>query len=72
MEVKFNGGHYAEVAPAAAHPPEQIGVFAQAGREEASLGCHHINQTQIITGQAVFAGEPPDAPAQRKSCHPGA
>jgi hypothetical protein len=47
--------HHAEVAAAAAQPPEQVGVLVLAGRHELAVGGDDIRRQQVVAGQAVLA-----------------
>ena len=55
MQPERERGDHAEVAAAAAHRPEQVGVLLGAGRDEAAVGQHHVGRQQVVDGQAVLA-----------------
>ena len=57
----------AEVAAAAAKPPEQILVLALAGGDERAVGRDHIGRDQIVDRQPARAREVADAAAQREA-----
>ncbi len=59
-------GDDAEVAAAAAHRPEQVGVLIRIGGDEAAVGEHHIHLEQVVNRQAERAREVADAAAERQ------
>ena len=51
-------GNDAEIASAAAQPPEKLGVDAGAGAHQAPIRRHQVSRQQVIDGQPVFAHQP--------------
>ena len=57
MGFEEEGGDHTEVPPAAPNGPEQILVFAFAGRNESPVCQHNVGFEQVVYGQAVLAGK---------------
>ena len=62
----LEGCDHAEVRTAAAHAPEQLRVLALAGAHVLALGGHQRHREQVVAGQAIPAGEPAIAAAERE------
>ena len=57
----------AEVAAAATHAPEQVGVFLLARLEQPSISGDHIHGDDVVARQAVLADQPAHAAANGQS-----
>ena len=64
MRLEQEARHDAEVAAAAAQRPEEVGVLALAGRDEAAIGQDDVGLEQVVDRQAVLAREVPGAAAE--------
>jgi hypothetical protein len=53
-----------EVAAAAADRPEELGMGVGVGADRPAVGGHQLGRQQAVDGQAVLAGQVPDAAAQ--------
>jgi hypothetical protein len=71
VEAELEVGDHAEVAAAAAHPPEQLGMLPPVGPQPPSVGRDQLHRQQVVAGQAVLAHEPADAAAEREAGHAG-
>ena len=65
------GGDDAEVAAAAAHGPEEIGVLVLAGGHEPPVGQNHLDGQQVINRQAIGARQIAQPAAQRQAADAG-
>ncbi len=54
----------AEVATAAAQPPEQLGVLVRRCAHEPSVGGHELGADEVVAGEAVLALQPARAAAE--------
>jgi hypothetical protein len=70
MDGELDRGHDAEVAAAAAQRPEQVGVMLVVGTHEGALGGHELERRDSVRLQAVLAGQPTHAAAQRVAGDP--
>ncbi|HLL85844.1 MAG TPA: hypothetical protein VK387_00870 [Thermoleophilaceae bacterium] len=59
-----------KLPPPPADRPEQIGLGLGVRAHEAAVRGDHVGREDAVAGEAVAAGEPPDAPAQRVSDDP--
>ena len=59
-------GDDAEVAPAAAQRPEQVGVQRRGRRHGPAVGHHHLGREQAVAGEPQGAFEPAAAGAERE------
>ena len=66
VELVLEGGHNAEVSPAAPYRPEEIGVRGGTGRQQLPVGGDHIHRQEVIAGQAIGAHQVAVAAAQRE------
>ena len=64
-------GDDAEVAAAAAQRPEQLGVRVGVDLDHLAGGQDELQRDEVVAGQAVLAGEPADAAAEREAGHAG-
>ncbi len=64
VQAEEEGGDDAEVAPAAAHRPEEVGMLVRAGDDEAAVRQNHVDGEEVVDGEAVGAGEVAEAPAE--------
>ena len=64
-EAELERGHDAEVAAAAAHRPEQLGVVLGVDPPAYAVGRDEFDRDHGVGGDAVRAGEPADAAAER-------
>src|SRR5262249_1198821 len=71
MQPEQERGHHAEVAPPAAHGPEEVAVVLGVGGDEATVRQHHIHAEQVVDSQAVGACEIADAAAQGEAADAG-
>src|SRR2546421_11909424 len=65
MQVELQAGDDAEVAAAAAQPPEQFGRLCAAGAHDLARRKYDLGADEVVTGEAVLPLEPPDAAAKR-------
>ena len=65
VEAELERGDDAEVAAAAAQRPEQLGVVVGVGADELAVGGDELDRGQAVGLQAVAAGEPAHAAAER-------
>ena len=72
VQAEEERGHDPEVAAAAAHGPEEVGVLLRVGGDDAAVGQHHLDAEQVVDGQAVGAREVADAAAQGQPADAGA
>ena len=66
MQPELERGDDAEVAPAAADRPEQVGVPVVRRTQHPAVGGDHFGGGQVVDGQAELARQPPHAAAQRQ------
>ena len=71
MRAERELGHDAEVAAAAAHGPEELGVLVGARRDALAVGEHDLGREQVVDRQAVPAREVTDAAAERQPADAG-
>src|SRR5262245_12090475 len=67
MGLELERGGNAEVAAAAAHRPEEVGVLFRAGPAHAAVRHDQLHRAQVVEGQAVLGHEPAQATAQREA-----
>ena len=67
MRLEQEARHHAEIAAAAAQRPEEIGVLALAGRDEAAVGQDDVRLEQVVDREAVLAREVAGAAAERQA-----
>ena len=70
MQPELERGRDAEVAAAAAQPPQQLGVLVLAGVHELAVGGDDVGGEQVVAGQADLAHQPADAAAEREPGDP--
>ncbi len=66
IERELELGDHAEVAAAAAQPPEQVGVLVGAGAHDATIGGHDRGRHQRVAAESVLPPEPAQAAAERE------
>jgi hypothetical protein len=71
VELELEFGDDAEVAPAAAHPPEEVGVLILAGPDQLAVGGDHVHGLQLIDREPVLAHDPTYSTAEREAGQPG-
>jgi hypothetical protein len=71
IEAELELGDDAEVATAAAHPPEQVGVLGRTRLHELAVGGDQVHREEPVYRQPVLSLEPADAAAEREARHPG-
>ena len=71
MALERELGHDPEVAAAAAHGPEELGVLVGAGRHALAVGQHDLGREQVVDRQAVRPREVTDAAAERQPADAG-
>src|SRR3954447_22351120 len=64
-------GDNAEVAATAAQRPEQVGVGGRVGAQDLPVSGDHLRRGHVVDAQAVLAGEPPHAAAEREAADAG-
>ena len=64
-------GDDAEVAAATPQRPEQVGMRVRGDLDYLAAGQDELQGDEVVAGQAVLAGEPADAAAQRQAGHAG-
>ena len=67
MQLELKRGDDPEIPAAAAHTPEEIGVFGRAGDQQPAIGGDDIDRSQVVSSQPVFARQPAEAPAERET-----
>jgi hypothetical protein len=60
--------HDAEIAAAAAQPPEQVRVRLVICRDDRALCGDDLAGEEVVAGQPVLAHQPSDAAAERQAC----
>ena len=66
MELELELRDDAEIAAAAAQPPEQLGVLGLARMDEPAVGGDDIRGGEVVAGEAEFPHRPTDAAAERE------
>ena len=66
MQPVLERGDDAKVAAAAPEAPEQVGVLVGADGERPPVGGDHVGGNHVVAAEAVAAGQPSNAAAQRK------
>ena len=70
MQVELELRDDAEVAAAAAQPPEQLRVLGLAGVDEAPIRGDEVSRNQVVARQAELPHRPADAAAEREPATP--
>ena len=65
VELELERGDDAEVAAAAAQRPEQLGIVVRVRADQLAVGGHQLDRGDAVGLQAVAAGEPAHAAAER-------
>jgi hypothetical protein len=68
-ELELDRGDRGERAAAAAQRPEEVGLGAAVGADEAPVGGDDLDCQHALGGQAVAARQPADAAAERETDH---
>ena len=71
VELEGELGDDTEVAAAAAQPPEQVGVLAGVGADDAAIRQDDGRRDQVVAGQAVGIAQPAETAAERQAGHAG-
>src|SRR5205807_1789551 len=71
MEAELEARNDAEVAAAAAEPPEQLGVLLVARANDLARGSDQLGGGQIVASESVLGGEVADAAAEGEAGDPG-
>jgi len=71
MQAILEVGDDTEIAAAAAHGPEEIGVFVRAGRLHVTRRGDDFDRHQVVHGEAPFAAQIAHAAAQRQPADAG-
>ena len=71
MEPELGRVDHAEVAAAAAQPPEQLGVLVVAGADDLARRGDQLRGDQVVAGEPVLGGEVADAAAEGEAGDPG-
>ena len=71
MQRELELCHDAEVAAAAAQPPEEICVLGLARVDELPVGRHDVGADEVVAGEAVLAHQPADPAAERVAADAG-
>src|SRR6185437_17076209 len=58
-----------EVAAAATHRPEQVGMVGRTGRDHLAVRRDDFDRADVVNRQAILAREPADAAAQRQPAY---
>ena len=66
MEVELELRDDAEVAAAAAQPPEQVGVVGLARVDEPAVRRDHVGRREVVAREAELPHRPADAAAERE------
>jgi hypothetical protein len=66
VQLQVERGHDAEVATAAAQPPEELGVLVGRRLHHATVGRHHFRTDQVVAGESELPLEPAAAASQRE------
>ena len=69
VQREFELGHDAEVAPAAAQRPEQLGLRGLRGSHHGAVGEDDLGRDEVVEGQAVQAYQVADPAAQGQARH---
>ena len=71
MRLEEKRGDDTEIATAAAHRPEEIGIFLSSRGDKAAVSQHHVDRQEIVDGEAALPRQMADAAAERKSADAG-
>ena len=71
MQLEIERGGDAEIAAAAAQPPEQLLVFLRAGGQELAVRRDHVDGAHVVASESEAAAEPAETATQRESTHAG-
>ena len=71
MQAEFKPGDDAEVAAAAAHRPEQVGVLFRARVAELAVRGHDVHGLHVVEREAEASRDAPEAAAEREAADPG-
>src|SRR5690606_6192918 len=71
VQLELELGDDAEVAAAAAQPPEQLAVAVPAGSDVLAVGGDEREGDDVVAGQAVLAGQPAHAAAEGEPADAG-
>ena len=72
MQLILEGCDDAEVSPAAADSPEELGLVILAGLQDLAIGSDNFDGPQIVEGEAIFAHEPAQTATKGQTSNPGA
>ena len=71
VQAELERGHHAEVAAAAPHRPEEVGVLLLRRRHDPAVRRHQLDRDQAVDGQARFPHQPAQTAPKRQSGDPG-
>ena len=71
MGLEQQRRHDAEVAAAATHRPEQIGVLPGTRGHEPAVSQHDVHGEQVVDGEAALTRQMTDSAAKREAAHSG-
>src|SRR5262245_57805403 len=67
MEAVLEGRDDPKVPTSTTHAPKELRIFCGTGGQETPICRDQIDRKEIITGEPVFPGYPPQTPAQREA-----
>src|SRR5215470_15711777 len=70
MQLELQPRRHAEVAPAAAKSPQQLGILIRACPDHRAAGSHELGTDEVVAGEAVLSGEMADSAAEGQPGHP--
>lgn len=71
VKAELERGHHPEVAAAAAHGPEEVGVLVRAGGPQPAIGGDDVDRDEVVAAEAMLSAQMAVAAAQREARDPG-
>jgi hypothetical protein len=71
VQAELEGGGDAEVGPGAAQGPEQLRLVVGVGPDPFAVGGDQLDREQVVDGQPMLAGDPPDPAAEGQPADAG-
>src|SRR4051794_34221871 len=71
MQLVLERRNDAEITTASAQAPEQVGIFAPAGRQELAIGGDDNSRQKVVAREAISASKPAQATPQGQPRDPG-
>src|SRR5215468_11988164 len=71
MQLELQPRRHAEVAPAAAKSPQELGILIRACPDHRAAGSHELGTDEVVAGETVLSGEMADSAAEGQPGDPG-